>query len=289
MQFKPSMRWALLAVSALLTACSGLLFGVANAPTYFGSLQRAHDVSFGSDSRQSLDVYAPASAKRRPVVVFWHGGSWETGDKSRYRFVGDALAKRGFIVVLPNYRLYPAVKFPAFIEDAARAVAWAQAHADEYGGDPQRIVLMGHSAGAHIASFIAYGHDYLLRAGAEPSAIRGVVGLSGPYALDPNSELLHAIFSPPYAHKDWQPAVQVDATAPPTLILHGLKDDVVSVSHAEKLRDALQQAGVKVEAEFYPNAGHAATLAGFAWVSPSRLPVLDRSVQFIEAVTASEK
>ncbi|MET0984763.1 MAG: alpha/beta hydrolase [Steroidobacteraceae bacterium] len=279
------MRLALVLASSGLTACSGLLFGVANVPTYFGSQQRARNVSYGSEPRQQLDVYAPEAARQLPIVVFWHGGSWATGDKADYRFVGNALAKRGVVAVLPNYRLYPAVKFPAFIEDAAAAVAWVQAHAAQRGGDPQRIVLMGHSAGAHIATFVAYDHGQLRRAGADPAAIRGVIGLSGPYALDPNSDLLRTIFAAPYTHQDWQPIARVDATAPPTLIIHGGKDDVVRVSHAEKLGDALHRAGVRVETEFYPEAGHAATVAAFARVSGSRLPIVEQSVRFIESVT----
>ncbi|HKQ84451.1 MAG TPA: alpha/beta hydrolase [Steroidobacteraceae bacterium] len=287
MQFKRWLRLALVLVSSGLTACSGLLFGVANAPTYFGSQQRARDVSYGPGPRQQLDVYAPASARQLPVVVFWHGGSWATGDKADYRFVGTALAKHGVVAVLPNYRLYPAVKFPAFIEDATTAVAWVQAHAAEWGGDPQRIVLMGHSAGAHIATFVAYDHGRLRRAGADPAAIRGVIGLSGPYALDPNSDLLRTIFAAPYVHEDWQPVAHIDATVPPTLLVHGAKDDVVNLRHAEKLRDALQRAGVRVETEFYSDAGHATTLAAFAWVSGSRLPIVEQSVRFIESVTST--
>ncbi|MET0660640.1 MAG: alpha/beta hydrolase [Steroidobacteraceae bacterium] len=286
MQLKRWMQLVLVLASSGLTACSGLLFGLANAPTYFDSQQRARNVSYGPEPRQQLDVYAPVAARQLPIVVFWHGGSWATGDKAEYRFVGTALAKRGVVAVLPNYRLHPAVKFPAFIEDAAATIAWVQAHAAQWGGDPQRIVLMGHSAGAHIATFVAYDHGQLRRAGADPAAIRGVIGLSGPYALDPNSDLLRTIFAAPYTHEDWQPVARVDATAPPTLIIHGEKDDVVRVSHAEKLRAALQRAGVRVETEFYPEAGHATTVAAFAWVSGSRLPIVEQSVHFIESVTS---
>lgn len=287
MQSNVATRLAAVVASLILSACSSVLFGVANAPTYFGSLQRAHDAHYGAEDRQVLDVYAQKQTRAAPVVIFWHGGSWATGDKTQYRFVGGTLAKQGFVAVLPNYRLYPEVKFPAFMDDAAAAVAWVQTHAREYGGDPQRVVLMGHSAGAQIASLVAYDSTYLRHAQVDVNTIRGVIGLSGPYALDPNSDQLRTIFAAPYAHANWQPVAHVDANAPPTLILHGRKDTVVSVRHAEKLQAALEQVQVRVESEFYPDANHAATIAPFAWVSPSRLPVVDRCVGFIRSVTGT--
>lgn len=229
-------------------------------------------------------MYAPERVRDAPIVVFWHGGSWATGDKASYRFVGDALAKRGIVAVLPNYRLHPAVQFPAFMDDAALAVAWVREHAREYGGAPDRIVLMGHSAGAQIATLLAYDSSYLEGVAVPIGSIKGVIGLSGPYALDPDSPLLRAIFARPYAHADWQPLAFAASRSPPTLLIHGMRDDVVRASHAHRLRDALQTAGARVEAEFYTEAGHAATVASFAWLAPSRLPVLEHSVQFIRSV-----
>ncbi len=278
-------RCALVFASASLAACSNLLFGIANAPTYVGSQLRAHDARYGSQPRQELDVYAPEQARDAPVVVFWHGGSWATGDKASYRFVGDALAKQGIVAVLPNYRLHPAVQFPAFMDDAALAVAWIREHARDYGGAADRIVLMGHSAGAQIATLLAYDSRYLERVAVPISSIDGVIGLSGPYALDPDSRLLRAIFARPYAHADWQPLAFATTRSPPTLLIHGMRDDVVRVSHAQRLRDALDAAGARVDTEFHAQAGHAATVSSFAWLAPSRLPVLERSVQFIRSVS----
>jgi acetyl esterase/lipase len=278
-------RCALVFASASLAACSNLLFGVANAPTYVGSQLRAHDARYGPEPRQQLDVYAPEQVHDAPVVVFWHGGSWATGDKASYRFVGDALAKRGIVAVLPNYRLHPAVQFPAFMDDAALAIAWLREHARDYGGAADRIVLMGHSAGAQIATLLAYDPRYLDRVAVPVGSIKGVIGLSGPYALDPDSPLLRAIFARPYAHADWQPLAFAGMRSPPTLLLHGRRDDVVLPSHTERLRDALDAAGARVETEFYAQSGHAATVSSFAWLAPSRLPVLKRCVQFIRSVS----
>lgn len=279
-------RYAALALaSASVAGCSGALFGVANAPTYFSAVQTTHGLAYGSDPRQRLDCYAPRGASGRPVVIFWYGGSWTRGERGNYRFVGTALAERGYVVVVPDYRLYPQVRFPAFVEDAARAVAWVQRHARDCGGDPERIVVMGHSAGAHTAAAVALDRERLRAAGARPEWIRGLIGLSGPYALTPDSKLLHAIFTAPYTPADWQPVRSVSGESPPALLLHGQDDTVVLPAHAHRLRDALAEAGVPVTAELFPGRKHIDTVAAFAWVARHRLPVLERSATFIDRVT----
>ncbi len=279
-------RVALAAVAALVAACTGTQYFLANAPTAFGGFDRKADLRYGEDPRQRMDVYSPRAAANLPVVIFWYGGSWLDGRKSNYRFVGAALAKRGFVVAIPDYRLYPAVKFPAFLDDAAQAVVWMQTHAAEFGGDPKRIVLMGHSAGAHMAAFLAFNHEFLARAGAQPQSIQGLIGLSGPYALDPNSDILRTIFAAPYSKADWQPVHFVDERSPPTLLFHGAKDTVVEVGHTEALRDALRARHVRVEVEILPNRGHVDTVAAFALGARHRAPVLERAVEFIDSVSA---
>jgi acetyl esterase/lipase len=223
------------------------------------------------------------------VVVFFYGGSWTAGSRGLYRFVGAALAERGIVTVLPDYRLYPQVKFPLFLDDGALAVAWVQKRAHEFGGDPRRIVLMGHSAGGHEASFLAYDRRLLEKAGANPESIVGFVGLSGPYALAPDTEILNTIFASPYTEAEWQPVRFVSSQAPPTLLVHGTADDVVSIEHAEKLRDVLHANHVRVETQFYADRNHADTVAGFSIPARGRTPVLDHSVSFIESVAASAR
>jgi acetyl esterase/lipase len=272
--------------ASISTACSQLSFFVANAPTIVGPFKRVANLKYGTTARQKLDVYVPKNAAKRPVVVFWYGGAWTAGDKNDYRFVGAALAERGFVTVLPDYRLAPAIKFPDFLDDGAHAVAWVQKNIAQYGGDPERVVLMGHSAGAHIAAFLALNDSYLKNAGARPEGIRGLIGLSGPYALVPNTLSLHTIFAAPYTTKDWQPVKFVTRHAPPTLLFHGLDDSLVLPSNAEDLRDALHAAGVPVQAEFYPGRGHADTIAAIAWAARNRGPVLEDSTKFIERVTS---
>jgi acetyl esterase/lipase len=284
------MKWiALFSIASLAvfaTGCTSIAFLIANSATLAGRYDRSTNHSYGPESRQKLDVYSPQDAKDRPVVVFFYGGSWTTGSRGLYRFVGAALAERGIVAVLPDYRLYPLVKFPQFVDDGALAVAWVQKHVHEFGGDPHRIVLMGHSAGGHEAAFLAYDRQLLQKAGAHPEWIAGLVGLSGPYALAPDTKILNTIFASPYSEADWQPVRFVTSQAPPTLLVHGTADDVVSIEHAEKLRDLLQANHVRVETHFYPDKGHADTVAGFSVPARGRTPVLDQSVSFIESVTA---
>jgi acetyl esterase/lipase len=282
------MKWlSLLSIasfSVLAAGCTSISFLIANSATLAGKYDRSTNHSYGPESRQKLDVYSPKDAKDRPVVVFFYGGSWTVGSRGLYRFVGAALAERGIIAVLPDYRLYPQVKFPLFLDDGALAVAWVQKHVQEFGGDPQRIVLMGHSAGGHEAAFLAYDRQLLQKAGARPEWIVGLVGLSGPYALEPDTKVLNTIFASPYTPADWQPVHFVTPQAPPTLLVHGTTDDVVSIEHAERLRDVLQANHVRVETQFYPGKGHADTVAGMSIPARGRTPVLDQSVRFIESV-----
>jgi acetyl esterase/lipase len=274
------------AIAALLAGCTNVLFLAANVPSHFTSVRSRTDLRYGDDARQRLDVYSPPAARGLPVVIFWYGGSWLSGRKAQYRFVGVALAEHGCVAVLPDYRLYPTVRYPAFIEDGARAVAWVQRHAQEFGGDPSRIVLMGHSAGAHLAASLALEPRYLEAAGADRRSIVGWVGLSGPYALDPDTDELRSIFSAPYTAADWQPIRHVTRDAPPALLLHGEADERVYARQAIQLRDALASQGVRVELELYPKRRHADTIASFAGFARGRTPALAQTLQFIDSLKA---
>ncbi|MBS0420333.1 MAG: alpha/beta hydrolase [Proteobacteria bacterium] len=283
------MKYLLIAAVALtlgaLAGCSGFSYFVANAPAAFGSFHRTRNLAYGREARQRLDVYAPQDTATHPIVVFFHGGSWTTGEKSQYEFMGAALATRGYITVVPNYRLYPEARFPTFVEDSARVVAWVREHAHELRGDADQIVLMGHSAGAHMAAMLALNSDYIERAGVPQHSIVGLVGLSGPYALDPNSDTLRTIFAAPYTAADWRPVNFVTDRAPPALLLHGLADDVVSPTHTEKLRDALLSHNARVETHFYPGRGHADTAASFTLIARFRTTALQDTLAFLGRVT----
>jgi acetyl esterase/lipase len=249
-------------------------------------VERQVNLAYGTNQRQTLDVYVPRLAKNAPVVIFWYGGSWREGSKADYRFVGTALAELGFVAVLPDYRLYPQVTFPLFDEDGARAIAWVEQHAAEFGGDPNHIVLMGHSAGGHTAAFLALNHAFLEKFGAKSTNIVGLIRLSGPYALVPDSDELRAAFPPPYTESDWQPIRFIDSHAPPTLLLHGLADTEVLPRETIEFHDALAQAQVRVEMHLFPHRGHADTVAPFALLVRGRTPVVDEVAVFVRGVSA---
>lgn len=277
-------------ILAVMMACLSVVgcrtseFLVANAPNAFARVQLHFDLPYGTDRRQRLDIIAPRRGTHRPVVIFWYGGSWDEGRKADYRFVGVALAERGIVAIIPDYRLFPQVTFPLFDEDGARAVAWVEHHVSEYGGDPNHIVLMGHSAGGHTAAFLAFNHEFLRKFGADPHSIAGVVGLSGTYVFVPDSDMFRAAFPLPYTVRDWQPIQFVDSSAPPTLLLHGLADREVLPQEAIELRDALERVHVPVNLELFPHRGHADTVASFAMVTRRRTSALQDVVRFIRAV-----
>jgi acetyl esterase/lipase len=278
----------LLLLAALASACTAISLTVANLPAMFAPVKRTANVAFGTGARDRLDVYQPPTraAKALPVIIFWHGGGWVDGSKGFYRFVGTALAQLGYVALLPDYRLYPEVAFPDFMDDAARAVLWAQQHAADYGGDPHRIVLMGHSAGAHMAAMLALNHIYLERAGANTRDIIGLIGLSGPYGLTPNTKVLNRIFSAPYAPKDWQVIPYASADAPPTLLLHGGADTLVRPGNTIDLAAALRAHGVRVQAKIYPDRGHGDTVAALSVPARRRAGVLQDVSMFMTSLSA---
>ncbi|MEO8016273.1 MAG: alpha/beta hydrolase [Pseudomonadota bacterium] len=266
----------------IVVACGGIAFTAANAPALFGEFDRRADVAYGTRARQRLDVYTPWHAANKPVIVFWYGGGWENGRKSQYRFVGAALAKAGYVAVLPDYRKFPEVKFPAFVDDGAEALAWVVSHAAEIGGDPRRIYLAGHSAGAHLAAMLAYDPSRLERVGLAPDTVRGYIGLSGPYALDPDNLTYRTIFAAPFGLADWQPVQLAKRGGPPALLLHGDADDVVDVSHARRMAAQLDSLGVDVTLRIYPGRGHRDTVAAFAVPVPRKLPVIEEIRRFVK-------
>lgn len=270
------------AMTCALSACTAVSFGLANLPSYFSGIQRSASVAFGADARQRLDVYRPRDGGgARAVIVFWYGGAWDDGARQDYRFVGVALAQLGYVTVVPDYRLYPQVRFPLFLDDDAQAVAWVGRHAADYGADPQRIVLMGHSAGAHMAAMLALNRSYLERAGVDPERIVGLIGLSGPYGLTPNTVTLNDIFCPPFTPHDWQVLPYVSSRAPSALLLHGRADRLVAVSNTEALAAALGAQGVYVDTRIYEGRGHVDLLAALSLLARSRAPVLQDIAAFM--------
>jgi acetyl esterase/lipase len=286
-----SRRTAVTGLAALLaTGCGRLEFMAANVPAAFGAYRRHPNISYGSDPQHRLDVYVPdqASAEPRPMVVFWHGGRWKSGDKADYRFVGAALAESGYVAVLPNYRLYPDVKMPGFMDDAARAGQWAAAHCGEFGADAGRLYLMGHSAGAHLAALVTLDSRYFTAAGQPLPRIAGVIGLSGPYDFLPLLEPdVQDMFGPPQNYPDSQPINFVRSDAPPMLLVHGVMDNTVRPKNSSNLATALRARGVPVTLKLYPNLVHGDTVAAISLPARGRAPTLADIQAFVRQPRSS--
>ncbi len=250
-------------VPVLLAACSPLKVLSVLSPS--GHYAPQLDLPYGDDARQRLDVYLPSPLpETAPVVVFLYGGSWTDGNKADYEFVAASLTEDGVIVVIPDYRLYPGVRFPAFVEDGALAVAWSLANIPRYGVTPSKVYLMGHSAGAHIAAMLALDGDYLAVHDLKPKTIDGFIGLSGPYDFLPiEGGILEDLF-PPASRAASQPINFVSAAAPPTLLIHGTADTTVSIANSRGLAAALRAHAVDVTLKTYEGAGHARVMLGLA-------------------------
>lgn len=245
-------------------------------------------LAYGDDPRQRLDVYRPAAATHAAtlpakVIVYFYGGSWRSGERGYYRFVGEAFASRGFVVVVPDYRLYPDVRFPAFVEDGAQAVRWVYDHIAGFGGDGQRVFLMGHSAGAHTAALLAVDGRYLASAGVPAAAIRGLIGLAGPYAIDPDQyRLTRAVFAGSADRRTAQPTALVTPTAPPALLLHGADDRLVSSANSEAFAEALRAHGGCAESVILADAGHIDLVLALGHPFRRQGGIRDRIAAFID-------
>jgi acetyl esterase/lipase len=272
---------------ALSAACSPLTAFNTLAPRD-PALRPGRDIAFGPLPRQRLDVYAPRVARQpAPVLVFFYGGAWNSGRRQDYAFVGQALAARGFVTVIPDYRLYPQVRYPAFLDDGAGAVRWARDHAAAFGGDPARIVLAGHSAGAYNAVMLALDVAFLRRAGVDPSNIRAAAGLSGPYDFLPlKAQSTRDAFGAAEDLPATQPINHVSAASPPVFLAHGERDTLVYPRNSTTLGAALTRAGSPVEVKLYPGLGHADTVLALSRPFRGKAPELADMTAFLLAHSA---
>ena len=252
----------------LLTGCAGQNLLNALSPTTGYTL--TSDVAYGQHPRQRMDIYAPVEADNAPVVVFFYGGRWSDGDRALYAFIGEAMSNLGYVTVIPDYRLYPEVTFPAFVEDGAQALMRTREIVAQHGGDPERLFLMGHSAGAHIAALLSTDSGYLNRIGGLRSMITGFIGMAGPYDFLPiYANDLANIFGPPSRYEQSQPINYVDDQLPPMLLVHGENDTTVYVKNSRNLARAASRAGAPdVTLLVYPNLTHARLIAALS--SPLR-------------------
>ncbi len=258
------------------------------APRDGGVRRIVCDAAYGIHPRQQLDLYRPQNASEPlTTVVFIHGGSWRNGDRRDYNFLGAALAAQGFLAALPNYRLVPEVRFPAFVDDCAAAVRWVQDNAAAHGGDPERIVLMGHSAGAYNAMMLALDERYLAAAGVSASRIRGAIGLAGPYDFIPfDVPATQDAFGVAPDPQATQPVRFARPDAPPLLLLWGTDDTTVGPRNIASLERAMRQVGGQVEAKSYPNVDHVEIMLALSRPFRSKAPVLADVANFVRRVSA---
>lgn len=279
--------------SLLLVACTKVGLSVANLPNTFSDTNTTKDIAYGAEPWQKLDIYVPphssgqySSGQSLPVVVFFYGGSWKDGSKDMYPFVGEAFAKKGYITVIADYSKYPQVKFPTFVEDGAKAVAWTYRNIAQYQGDPERLFIAGHSAGAHIGVMVTADKHYLQAEGLTPSVINAFAGLAGPYDFVPYEEDYMDMFGPPENYPNMQVTTFIDGKEPPMLLLWGADDTIVGKSNMDKLIAKINIEQGAVESKVYQGVGHADMVSSLIWFLKSKAPILDDVDDFFQRHTS---
>lgn len=272
------------AIAALVSGCSGaqVLDHLVSHSTYHGPT----GVSYGPDPRHLLDVYQPDTAAvpgGAPVVLFFYGGNWTRGERAEYRFVGEALAANGIIAVLADYRLSPQVQYEGMLEDCALALQWTLAHAASLGGNPGRVMVMGHSAGAYNAAMLAMDPRWLAHLGLSPKRLAGWIGLAGPYDFLPIGDPeVQVAFDWPRTPASSQPIFYASTKAPPTLLVAARGDTIVDAQrNTVGLAKRMQAAGTEVDVRIFDNIGHVTTVAALARPLDWLAPVLPTVVAFV--------
>jgi acetyl esterase/lipase len=279
-----------------ILALGGCALGVAAGWSLLGLLNLADRAAWGGDShsverniaygslpRQRLNIWKPTgNSADAPVLVFFYGGSWNSGERDLYDFAGRAFASQGFVTVIPDYRLVPEVRFPAFVKDAAAAVAWTRANIARHGGNPGSIAIAGHSAGAHIAAMVAFDRQWLAKTGAPDGTIRAFVGLSGPYDFLPfTSDASKAAFGHEPDPRVTQPIAFAHADAPPALLLTGSVDTTVNPRNSRALAKRLETLAVPHELKIYAGLDHTDPVKALARPFRGEAPILTDIAGFI--------
>ena len=287
----------LLIAGAALVVGLGLALSCCSPPGLLNRIDRltpgssqarnvASGVAFGADPMQKLDIWAPkqSATEPLPVVIFFYGGGWVKGTRQEYGFAGRAFAANGFVAVIPDYRQVPGFRFPAFVEDGASAVKWTRDHIAAYGGDPRRITLSGHSAGAYIAAMLALNGRYLKDVGVDPHIIRAAAPLAGPYDFYPwdDKRAVDAFAAWPRP-AETQPITFASKDAPPMFIAYGAADTVVKPRNSINLAARLKQLGAPVVLREYPGKGHNDLVMGLSRPFRGNAPTLAESVAFLKA------
>jgi acetyl esterase/lipase len=280
---------ALAAAAMLVGGCADVFFATVGVIGSANGVDTHTGLTFDAEHRLHLDIYAPKQASDAPVVVFFYGGSWIAGKRRWYRYVGEALASNGVIAMIPDYRKYPDVQFPSFMRDAARAVAWAHAHAGEFGGNPQRLFVMGHSAGGQIAALLACDKRYLAETSLAPRNLAGMIGIAGAYTFLPFVEYEPEIFGDDARGRyDSQPINFVDGDEPPMLLLQGTEDDEVPPHNAQAMAERVQAMDATAQLKLYAGIGHSSILLGFARGRAGHSPALRDTLDFIASMPLAQ-
>ncbi|MCW5698088.1 MAG: alpha/beta hydrolase [Bauldia sp.] len=241
--------------------------------------RRTRGIPFAPHPKLKLDLYEPVAPKPdAPVIVYIHGGGWRAGSRRYHRFVADAFTSAGYAVAIPDYRLYPEVTFPAFVEDTAKAVRWVHDNLRDADGAARPLVLMGSSAGAHIAALLHFDRRRLAAAGVPHETIVSFVGLCGPYDFLPLTDPRYIPVFPPETLPDSQPITFVDGTAPPALLIAGAADRVVDPANSERLAKRIAETGGPVELKLYPGVGHIGIVGALARAVPLKKPPVRQTI-----------
>jgi acetyl esterase/lipase len=281
------MKW-ILAIIVMIAAIVAFVY-TRSGPALLDGLDRfwpgergtqvAKHVAFGKHG-QTLNIWHNGNAKAAPVLIFFYGGGWVKGSADDYGWAARAYASKGFVVVVPDYRKVPQVRFPAFVQDAADAVKWTHDNVVKYGGDPARIAIAGHSAGAHSVAMLALDPQWLAAAGA-PGSVKAAVGLSGPYDFYPFTGRAIAAMGKWPKPAETQPLSYARKDAPPMMLVTGTADTTVRPKNARNLFKALTEVGAVVVEKEYPGLGHEDIAMALSLPFRGKAKVLDDSSAFL--------
>lgn len=275
----------------ILSGCTQVGLGIANLPANLSKAEIKENIAYGSEDWQKLDIYIPENSteEKLPVVTFFYGGRWTDGSKDLYRFIGKAFNDKGYIVVIPDYSKYPDVKFPAFVNDAAAAIAWTYKNIDQYGGDHKNLFVSGHSSGAHIGALAFADARYLKEFDLTPNIVAAFAGMAGPYDFVPQDNDLKDMFGPPDQYPQMRVTTFIDGSEPPMLLLWGENDKAVWERNHKLLSEKILEKGGDVEVKTYKDIDHVGIIAALTWFMRGKAPVYEDILSFFEKHKTKEE
>ncbi|MFT5209889.1 MAG: acetyl esterase/lipase [Flavobacterium sp.] len=240
------------------------------------------EITYGKQDRQKLDYYTLDGDVNRPTILFFYGGNWRSGNRSDYLFVADTLLSLGYNVIIPDYRLYPLVRFSEIQADVVAATHRILAEVPQ----DQSIFIMGHSAGAQLGALLCL--DKRLLDDALAKRIKGFIGLAGPYDFYPFSELDHwDLFGPETRYPQSQAVNYVRTDAPPMYLLHGETDTRVRRGNSKSLMQKVNAVGGKASREVYEQTGHVDIILNFTRLHRKKSRLIKDVQTFLNAHSSS--